>query len=236
MTYNWDDILIVGDSFCSYRDTNDSWPQIVTCALTGSKFDSNREPRGKGFAGGAWWSYRKVLLKELEIKVPKVLIIFHTDPYRIPNDKDYSLNYVTVENRILTIDNEKHPMPVNVANAALLYYQELYSNEFAHWAVKRWFLELDDICKKYKIEKVIHLYCFDGDYAEHTFETGVTISTPLSSYTEKPKKILFKFNSKIINHFSVKGNKLFAESMIDLVNNYPGIVRLNKKMVNYGTS
>lgn len=236
MKYNWEDILIVGDSFCSYRDTSDSWPQIATCYLTGSKFDSKREPRGKGFPGGSWWSYRKVLLRELEIKVPKVLIICHTEPYRIPNNQDYSLNYATAESRLITIDNEKHPMPVEVANATVAYYKELFCIDYCDWANKQWFLEVDKLCADYKIEKVLHLYCFDGTYAEHTFTSGVTVAGSMSSYAEKSRKVFFKFKNKVINHFTVKGNKLFAESVIDLIENYPGVVRMNKKMVNYGTS
>lgn len=235
--YNWDDILIVGDSFCSYRDTSDSWPQIVACALTGKKFDSAVQPRGKGFAGGAWWSYRKVLVREFSIKPPKVLIVCHTEPYRIPNDRDYSLNYVTVEDRIMTVDNEKHPMPVAVAEAAMAYYKELYSNEFHHWAVNQWFLELDNLCKTNNVEKIIHLYCFDGEYTNYTFEHGTTVATPaMSSYAEKSRRVFFRFKNKVINHFTVAGNRLFADSIIDLVENYQGNVRIHKKLVEYGTS
>lgn len=236
MKYNWDDILIVGDSFCSYRDTNDSWPQIATCALTGTKFDSKRQPRGKGFAGGAWWSYRKVLLQELAIKPPKVLIVCHTEPYRIPNNQDHSLNFVTAETRMLTVDNEKHPMPLAVAEAAVSYYKELFCIDFYDWANQQWFLELDKLCNEYNVEKVLHLYCFDGPYSDYTFTSGVTVAGSMSAYAEKSKPVFFRFKNKVINHFTVKGNKLFAESVIDLVENYPGVVRMNKKMVDYGTS
>lgn len=235
--YNWDDILIVGDSFCSHRETKDSWPQIVTCALAGTKFDITKQPRGKGFAGGAWWSYRKVLMQEFAISPPKVLIICHTEPYRIPNDKDYSLNYKTIEHRILTVDNVDHPMPIEVAEAAMAYYKELYSCEFHTWAVYKWFSELDELCKLHNVEKVIHLYCFDGEYTSYTFTQGTTVATPaMFTYAEKSERVFFRFKNKVINHFTVKGNRLFANSIIDLVNNYQGNVRIHKKLVEYGIS
>lgn len=237
MNYNWEDILIVGDSFCSHRETSDSWPQILACALTGLKFDQARQPRGKGFAGGAWWSYRKVLMNEFLINPPKVLVICHTEPYRIPNDKDYSLNYKTVEDRVLTIDNKDHPMPLEVAEAAIGYYKELYSFEFHTWAVNQWFIELDNLCKMHKVERVIHLYCFEGEYTDYTFSHGTTVGTPaMSTYVERSRPVFFRFKNKVINHFTVKGNKLFAKSVIDLIENYQGNVRIHRKLVDYGNS
>jgi len=235
--YNADDILIIGDSFCSYRDTKDSWPQIVLSSLTGLKFDSSIEPRGAGFPGGAWWSYRKVLLRELEIKTPKVLIVCHTEPFRIPNDYDYSLNYRSVETKILHVGTSNKSMPNHVAKAAEMYYQELISTDFHLWATNKWFIELDELCAKHNIEKVLHLYCFGGEYTDYTFKHGVTIGIPLFSYAEDPGSYFWRFKRKKINHFSVQGNDLFGKKVTELINNYPGNgVRLEIKMVNYEPS
>jgi hypothetical protein len=235
--YNQNDIVIVGDSFCSHRSERDSWPQLVMLQLTGNKFKSGVEPRGKGFAGGAWWSYRKVLLEELKIRPCKVLVICHTEPFRIPNDNDYSLNFKSVEDRVLHIDNDDYKMPVNLAMAAVGYYKELMSNDFCLWAVQQWFLELDKICTEHNIEKVIHLYCFEGSYTNYTFNNGVTISLPLCTYQEEARPYFWRFKSRQINHYSIEGNFLFAKKVVELIENYPGNnIRLNIKMVNYGTS
>lgn len=237
MNYQHEDILILGDSFCAYRDTKDSWPQIVLSNLTGSKFDSSVFPRGHGFPGGAWWSTRKLLLKELATKVPKVLIICHTEPFRIPNDYDYSLNLRSVETRILHVGTSNKSMPTEVAKAAELYYKELMSSDFHLWTNLQWFKELDSLCREHNIEKVIHLFCFGGEYTTYTFKHGVTIGVPLFSYAEEPKAYFWKFRRKKINHFSVQGNFLFAQSITELVNNYAGNEkRLDIKMVNYETS
>lgn len=235
--YNWDDILIVGDSFCDSRDAKDTWPQIVLTNLTGKDFNKSVQPRGQGFPGGAWWAYRKVLLEELSVKVPRVLIVCHTEPFRIPNDKNYSLNFKSVEDRVLHKDGKNHKMPANVARAAELYYKELMCDDFYLWAVKQWFHELDGICAQHGIEKVIHLYSFGGSYSDYTFENGVTISVPMSSYTEEAETIFWRFKWKLANHFTRKGNRVFADTVLDLVNNYPGDgTRLDIKMVDYGNS
>lgn len=235
--YQHDDILIIGDSFCSHRDSKDSWPQLVLTHLTGVAFDPNVQPRGKGFRGGAWWSCRKLLLKELQIKVPKVLIMCHTEPFRIPNDSDYSLNFVSVENKTLHVDKTNTAMPEKLAKAAEMYYEQLISFEFHLWANQQWFKELDELCQHYDIEKVLHLYCFEGEYSDYTFKRGTTISVPLFSYAEKAKKYFWNFKSKEINHFSGQGNMLFAQRAAELISNFPGDnVRLEIKMVNYESS
>lgn len=232
--YNWDDILIIGDSFCANRDAADTWPQQVLYQLTG---DSQHTVRGQGFPGGAWWAYRKVLVEELKGRPPRVLIVCHTEPFRIPNDNDYSLNFKSVEDRVLHVGNKNRTMPANIARAADLYYKELMCDDFYLWAVKQWFLELDWICAEYNIEKVIHLYSFGGHYSDHTFTNGVTISTSLSSYAEEAETIFWKFKWKLANHYTRKGNQLFANSIVDLVSNYPGNgVRLDKKLIDYGNS
>jgi hypothetical protein len=128
-------------------------------------------------------------------------------------------------------------MPIEVAEAAMAYYKELYSCEFHTWAVYKWFSELDELCKLHNVEKVIHLYCFDGEYTSYTFTRGTTVATPaMFTYAEKSERVFFRFKNKVINHFTVKGNRLFANSIIDLVNNYQGNVRIHKKLVEYGIS
>ena len=71
MNFEHKDILILGDSFCELRSLPIDWPFIVSQKLS----NSSEKTRGHGFGGSSWWSVRKRLLKELELHVPKVLIL-----------------------------------------------------------------------------------------------------------------------------------------------------------------
>ena len=144
--YRWEDVLVIGDSFC-YSRINNTWPFIVSNTLSGS----DKETRGQGFSGGSWWSVRKKLLNDLQNTIPKILIICHTEPHRIPNDYDYGLNYKSVE-------YEKFPTEIQLA--AIYYYKNLMSRDFHEWTCLQWFKELDEIIEKNKIEKVIHFFLF----------------------------------------------------------------------------
>lgn len=232
--YQADDILIIGDSFCENRIKPYSWPQIVLSQLTKKEFSVDIQPRGKGFPGGAWWAYRKVLLKELKIKVPKVLIVCHTEPFRLPNDSDHGINLRSAETRILSMDNKDYKMPKPIAEASLSYYKELMCCDFYLWACDQWFKELDEICSIHNIEKVIHLYCFDGEYTNYTFNHGVTLSDSLYSYVIKIPK-LFGIKGTELNHYNKAGNLSLATSIINLIENYSEQgKRLNIKLIEYG--
>ena len=71
--FEWDDILILGDSFVGSRTEQLDWPQLVACQLTNSVYEINRQPRGQGFNGCSWWSVRTRLYEELKYKKPKMI-------------------------------------------------------------------------------------------------------------------------------------------------------------------
>lgn len=234
--YNWEDVLIIGDSFCADREKAFHWPQLLVTNLTNIPFKSRHYPRGKGFSGGSWWSYRKLLLQELKIKIPKVLIVCHTEPYRIPNDKDLGINFRSVETKLIDVDHRERKMPDDLHSAAFQYYKHLMSFEFYNWANDQWFKEIDEILTRHNIEKVIHFYGFVGEYNDHTFSKGVTVGIPLSTYAEEPETYFFNLKKASGNHYTPNGNKAFATSLTHLINNYPGDkVRLDIKMVDYGS-
>jgi len=211
--YEWNDILIVGDSFCSERSRKYDWPKLVTTSITDDPFKFFRTPRGKGFGGGSWWATRTNLLEELNKQSPKVLIVCHTEPFRIPNDNGWGLNFSSVETGIMDVNNKQRSVPKDVLEAAVLFYKHLFSKQYAEWAVTQWFIELDQLCKEHKIEKVIHLYCFTGPYTDYTFTQGVTVDGALMDLAEE---------SSYSNHFSLKRNKEFAHSIVSLIQNYAG--------------
>jgi hypothetical protein len=216
----WGDVLIVGDSFCSARSESWHWPQIFTSELTGEEFKNSNTIQGKGFNGASWWSSRKLIIKELKRSTPKVAVFFHTEPLRLPHDQDWGINYRGVELKIVhQTDVADIPMSKDFAQAGRLYYEQLISLEFHEWAVHQWFLELDSLISP--IEKVIHVYCFDGKYTSYTFQQGVTLAYPMIHYQQKTP--MFKKNNQPeANHFTPQINKKFALALAEIIKNYPG--------------
>ena len=205
------DILILGDSFCAERSLDTDWPLVVAQKLTGQK----EQPRGQGFKGCSWWSVRRKFLSELEIKIPKVIIFAHTEPMRIPSDRDYSLNNVTVEDgRLHQPEGPDKQMSPALFKAGQLYYQQLISFDYHEWAITQWFKEIDEIVGSKQIEKVIHLFSFPGNYTAYTFKYGVTVDDNLFNYWQLGKGRR--------NHFSQDENIKIANNLYNLIVNYPG--------------
>jgi hypothetical protein len=217
---NWNDVLIVGDSFCAARSEDWHWPQIFTSELTSIAYQQNQLPRGKGFNGASWWSSRKQIITQLKKATPQVAVFFHTESLRIPNDRDWGINYRSIELKTIhQTDVADIPMSADFALAGKLYYEQLISVDFHEWAVKQWFQELDQLIKP--VEKVIHLYCFEGIYSKYTFQQGVTLSYPLINYQQKTP--MFKKNNEPeANHFTPQINKKFALALAEIIKNYPG--------------
>jgi len=71
------------------------------------------------------------------------------------------------------------------------------------------------------VEKVIHLYCFEGIYSKYTFQQGVTLSYPLIKYQQKTP--IFKKHQELeANHFTPQTNRKFATALAEIIKNYPG--------------
>ncbi len=220
--YDWDDILIVGDSWCAERDNLGHWPNLLLFELTGV---AKGIPRGKGFPGCSWWSTRKKLFDELNNKTAKVIIIIHTDPNRIPSDLNLPMTInmafrtATVKGRWDTPEKEMR------AKAAIEYYAHLFSANFHRWAEKRWFEELDDFLISHKDAKIIHLYGQRGHTDNHyKFNIGVTIESHLYYYLIPNTE-----NIKYPNHMTMKNNEKLALSLKDMILNYPGNGFLHKE-------
>ena len=71
MKFDWNDVLIVGDSFASLRYQPEDWPMALVLQLTGEEYNSNKIPRGFGFPGGAWWPSEAPRAKESQRQKPK---------------------------------------------------------------------------------------------------------------------------------------------------------------------
>ena len=213
--YEWDDILIVGDSWCSERDSLDHWPNLLLKELTGV---STGIPRGQGFPGCSWWSIRNKLFDELKINPAKVIIIIHTESTRIPSD-DNSPMTVNMAFRTVTVkgrwDTQKKELR---ARAAAEYYSHLYSANFHMWAERKWFEELDNFLISHENAKIIHLYghrtIIDNSYE---FKMGITVERHLYHY--------FAQNTQDIaypNHMNITHNHKLALCLKDMILNYSG--------------
>lgn len=207
--YKWEDILIIGDSFCEYRTEESHWPYKLACLLT-EKSNVTQPVRGRGFPGASWWSYRKELFRQLRNRTVQVLVIAHTDPNRIPNDDDLALNLYSV--RYNTDDNEG--VGTNIRKAGKAYYDHLHSFEYALWAQQQWFIELDRLVEEYKIEKVLHLTCFKNSLPEnYKIKHGMIFDQLLFDLADhRGVERFVPLSVPIYNHFSDEKNKNLAKT------------------------
>lgn len=213
MKFEHSDILILGDSFCSYRSTVNDWPFIVSEKLS----NSSAKTRGYGFGGGSWWSVRNRLIQEVKSNIPKVLILCHTEPNRLPSDYDYGINASSAQEGRVRLNDDTY-LDVwkqhEIAKAIKLYYTELWSSKFHKWSQLAWYKELDELISEWQIPYVIHLRCFEHT-VDYVFKNGITIEEKL--YT------LGDFNNnidKLHNHFTKELNQKIGNRLVELLQNY----------------
>lgn len=213
MMFNWDDILIVGGSVAGYRTEADHWPKVLTCMLTNTNIETKQVPRGIGMLGCAWWSVKKVLEKELNKSIPKVLIICHSESSRIPNDYDLPLNHgitIFTEDLAESIVKEKN-LSKDIIIAAKYYYKHLISMDFHIWAHTKWFEEVDEKTKD--IPYVIHMLQSSEQYE---FKNGITLEQSLEDLMSLP------FWDSSPNHFTPEENIKLAKEFHNLITNFQG--------------
>lgn len=229
--YDWNDILIVGDSFCGDRNSQNDWPQLLCCNLSGLPYKKGRKPRGRGFPGASWWSARNCLITEVARSVPKIVILCHTEPFRIPNDDNFGINTLSVEKNTIYVPSDAVRSPSeNFRKAALGYYEYLISEDFHLWAYRQWLWDSDKFLSSFsKIEKVVHLFCFDSSVNNFPFKKGITFEDSLHSYQTVPEGTPVSIAP---NHYSISDNIVFGNRLAEIIKNYPGDgVRLNTKLI-----
>jgi hypothetical protein len=208
--FEWDDILIVGDSFCQQRDQATDWPQLLSLALTGQSYGRNRMPRGYGYAGASWWSTRKRLLAELQSQTPQLLIICHTEALRLPSDYDFGINAVSAEyGGVYVQPDQRINYTPKIDKAAQQYFKWLASREFHEWTQRQWFLELDTVLDQKQIPHVVHLHCFKNHGSnDYVFRNGVTSQEILYNISQSHHHL-----PGARNHLSLPQNAEFARSL-----------------------
>jgi hypothetical protein len=199
MKFSANEILIIGDSYCYCRDTMQQWPMVLNILL--QQAQTKTKPRGIGLGGCSWWSIRKELLKEMGQGKPKVLIMCHTEPHRIPTDTELCLNYATAQNNNVSLNRifvDKTELE-KITQAARQYYQHLWCYDYCDWAQDAWFLELDNLLDQWQIPFVIHLHCFENNH--YIFRNGTTAKGRLIHLTDSSKPEL-----EVGNHMTPEKN------------------------------
>jgi hypothetical protein len=211
--FDIDDILIVGDSFVSARTNDTDWPKILTEKLSGN---NSAVPHGRGFDGCSWWSVRKYLLEQLKHKKPKLLIMSHTEPMRLPHDEDMPINSFNIlHQHTFRHQDGEEGMP-EIREAARQYYKYLQSFDFHLWAEKQWFKELDKLILELDIPYVVHLHAFLPWYETFVFSKGITFTTPLWELSDDIKQ----WSVDHRNHFTKINNIKLANFMFNEISNY----------------
>lgn len=211
--YKWNDIVILGDSFCAERRIPNHWPYRLVNLVTGEDPGPTKPARGYGWNGASWWSVKKQLNFYLKGQ-PKILIFCHTDPMRLPNDRNKPLTLRS------SLDGTQRgdPNDDDLWTAARMYFQHLVSEDFHLWAQHQWFKELDDIIEKTPgIEQVYHIHNFYGSWNKYPFKQGVRFNDNLFNYSQ--------INTASVtydNHFTSADNHRLAQQLADLIKNYPG--------------
>jgi hypothetical protein len=190
-------IYIGGDSYCFHRGYDTHWPYVLSNKL-------NLNLTGQGFPGRGFWRTRLDLLQYLEdennLKKTKLFVFCHTSPWRM-----LSSIYTWLPN--FTLFDE----PPNKHEVAKMYYKYLYEEQIHHWAMKQWFLEINELLAE---KTVIHLFCFSS---------SAILSDRLNGYKLKEslhqKEVRLDNNKndteKNINHFTESFNVKFANALAD---------------------
>ena len=147
---------------------------------------------------------------------------------RIPHDRDLALNCYTSYfkgNKTKHIDSSHH--------AAYLYFNHLISIDYHFWSQLQWFKELDNILDQYSIPYIIHLPIASSEHdtlldpinekmrttsEQYQFRNGVTTRQHLLALATK----IVDPTLALRNHFTEEQNLNLANSLIKIINNYPG--------------
>ena len=241
----WNDIVIIGDSFCYHRADLNAWPRQLVAQLT-KIYDTDETPRGHGYPGGSWWVARKRLLNEISVSVPKVLIMCHTEPNRLANYKDFSVNGPAIFDN--TPGNDFTHVTQGDINARTWNFLNGEMTDFGSWempkifqperitkeeieAIKQYYLHLSyPVYNRWaqlqwfkELDEIIAQFDIPKVIHLHCFDndycfrTGITSQEILIELITDPNKSL---KNVTLNHFTIDENAVFANQLYNAVTNY----------------
>jgi hypothetical protein len=200
------ELFVTGDSFAFDRVFPTDWPVLLAENL-------NMQLRGQGYKGASWWSQRRCLMEQLQIRTPEIVVMCHTDYNRLPSDLDLGLTPGLVSQDHLYVPEYSKPhYNSDMHPAALLFYRHLYSRSYQLWAARAWYLQLEQLLAS--VDRVIHIWCFEP---VHDFIKGMTATGTLFHHSSRRDQESKHYSR---NHFSDADNIIMAESIRWALENY----------------
>lgn len=209
-------IIIVGDSFCSSAD---GWPSMLAEQLKLNLISH-------GIGGQPWWDAREFLinLPKDAVDNAEFIVFVHTNSDRIP----------TVNKAIGQIDHNNLG-PLEIEQAVKLYFKYIHDHKFLMWAQQQWFR---DITKLWGHKKICHLHSFPWSLDFKDSITGLNVNTNLCSLSlnELGASEFILFNDSRPNHFNENNNRELANQLANILTNYtPGSTVLDVDQFDFKT-
>lgn len=213
---NFNNLLIIGDSFCKDRNKESDWP-VALSKLLGCKM------YGRGRGGCSWWASRNDLNEYMEHRSSTILIVIHTEASRLPNDFNFAVNPgIAFTTAGSAGDDLKHNPKIRQV-ASDFYTSKLFSPAFYHWAQQCWINELDSSKDFYA---TLHIPAFNN--VDLTGVKNGVVVTPGAGF----KSLRDISNTEVgdvkwagpdsrSNHFKDFNNVKFAEALFNNINNLP---------------
>lgn len=179
-------ILVIGDSFsaCSNKETD--WPRSFAMS-----FPETIDLDCVGYAGCSWWPVRNYLIEKLNVYTPDIVILCHTEPYRV------------VTREPTQIGNQANEDPIFVN-----FYKKYYNPDFYRWATFKWYAELDTILSNVNVPYLIHFFCFSNN--SYQFKSGLISEEILVDLQQIQNDPL---NLSKRNHFTDENNNKFGKHL-----------------------
>lgn len=191
-------IIIVGDSFCSGAD---GWPGILAKQLKLNLISH-------GIGGQPWWDAREFLinLPGHAVDQSEFIVVVHTNSDRIPTG-----------NRTIGQIDHSNLGSSEIEQAVTLYFKHIHEQKFLVWAQQQW---CQEIMKIWGHKKICHLHSFP--WSIEMPQSGLNVVTPLAalSLNELGKTNFDLFNDNRVNHFSTANNHILAAELAQLINCY----------------
>jgi hypothetical protein len=214
---DFDNLLIIGDSFCSHSSAETDWPVVLGKLLKVPMTCFGRP-------GNSWWSnYRDLKNYKPPQDKKTLLIVIHTESQRLPNDN----NIAATPGIIFTApgainDLSRYKNGNELARIAKDFYtSELFSSEFYDWAQQAWIKELD---QRPDFVKVFHIPAFDSVDLS-LIKNGLVIHPSantrslrkLSSNEILGDSIRWQGPDSRHNHFNKTNNIRFGEALANII-------------------
>jgi hypothetical protein len=193
-------IIIVGDSFCS---SSSGWPSLLATTL-GLSLISH------GLGGQSWWNAREFVntIDPLLLEKTQVMIFVHTNAERI----------LTGNTQIGRINHSAEPES-EIEKAIQLHYKYIHDTDFLNWAQQQWFLEIN---RRWGHKKIVNLHSFPWSIENGKLLSGLNISTNLCSISlnELGLDHFELFNDLRTNHLNEYNNNELANQLAKLIQQY----------------